>query len=135
MDLFDLAIATKLSGGGGGGGSKSDETLAKLVDGSVVNAVIPSGATNVRLLCFRNCSNLEMVDLPETVKVMDSNVFYNCTSLKTIIVRATTPPSIIDNTFNTVPADCAIYVPSDAVDVYKATNWWKTRKEYIQPIP
>ena len=35
MDLFDIAVASKLAGGGGGGGSSSDLTTAKVTFGDV----------------------------------------------------------------------------------------------------
>ena len=34
MDLFDIAVASKLAGGGGGGGGSSDFTTAKVTIGS-----------------------------------------------------------------------------------------------------
>lgn len=53
--------------------------------------------------------------------------FINCTAIETIVMRAATPPSIIDDPFTGARAkkDIALIVPSFAVVNYKLDTYWK----------
>ena len=134
MDLFDLAIASKLSGGGGGGGG--DDTLTKLIDRTITSLVIPDDVERIGVSAFASCAELETVVLHENVKSIANYAFQNCTKLMSITSRATDPPSLLGSgSLSSVPANCNIYVPADSVDAYKAANRWSARASYIQAIP
>ena len=69
-------------------------------------------------------SRLTKVILPNTIISIGWSAFSLCKSLETIIVLASTPPSIQSNTFNTTNSTFSIYVPDESVEAYKtATNW------------
>ncbi len=52
------------------------------------SVTIPEGITEIRSHTFRNCSSLETVIFPSTVNNIDADeLFYNCTSLKSIEVH------------------------------------------------
>ena len=48
MSFYDILLAKKLGSGGGGG----DDNYAKLIDGSIVTANIPSGITKINMHAF-----------------------------------------------------------------------------------
>lgn len=87
---------------------------------------IPSPVTSIGARCFKSCTSLSSVTLPASVTTLDRYCFSYCTSLSEITCYATTPPDIYSSSFYNVEKSlCTIYVPSDAVDIYKATNVWK----------
>jgi hypothetical protein len=52
-----------------------------------------------------------------------------------LTIHADTPPTIADDTFTALKADCIIYVPAASVDAYKAKQYWSARASYIQAMP
>ena len=95
---------------------------------------IPEGVTAIQQNAFANCSSLASVELPSTMRTI-ANYAFSCNALKSITCHATTPPTHGgDYVFNTVPADCAIYVPAASVEAYKAAAYWSRRAAYIQAI-
>lgn len=134
MDLFDLAIAKKLSGGGGGGGG--DETLSELIKRTITTIEIPDDVTKIGTSAFTGCAELESVVLHENITTVENYAFQNCTKLMSITSKATTPPSLLGSGVLTgVPDNCNIYVPAESVAAYKAANRWSSRASYIQAIP
>ena len=68
---------------------------------------------------FSHCANLESVEFPaSTTNIGDA--FYDCPKLKSIILKATTPPTLYSYNLGNV----TIYVPAASVDTYKATERW-----------
>ena len=90
--------------------------------------------SKITSVAFRNCDAMTSINIPSTVTQIGHYVFENCTALASIICLATTPPTIQSSTFLYVPADCAIYVPTESVNAYKAAANWSSRAAYIQPI-
>lgn len=96
---------------------------------------IPELVTSIGTNAFRNCTSIGNITVPERVTRIGTNGFSNCTSLSILTCKATTPPTVSSNTFDWVPSDCAIYVPAESVEAYKAAGYWSTRAAYIQAIP
>ena len=103
---------------------------------------IPSSVTSVGTSVFLGCSGLESVYISHNPAMVfervsnttyDShgyNLFRDCTSLRTIYNYNTTPQKINTNstngTFNNVDQSlCTLYVPSTAVETYRAASGWK----------
>lgn len=95
---------------------------------------IPDSVTSIGNQAFYNCFGLTSVTIGNSVTSIGNNAFRYCTSLTSITSLNTTPPTISSNTFNNVPADCAIYVPAESVEAYKAKQYWSDRADYIQAI-
>ena len=67
-----------------------------------------------------------------TVTAIEATAFSGCTSLNTLILKATTPPALGSDAFSACTALNTIYVPSDAVDTYKTADNWKDYADKIQ---
>jgi len=79
------------------------------------------------------------ITLPSTLKEMNALTWDYCGNLKTVTVKAVTPPTITSNyVSNGAILHCnkleAIYVPAESVDAYKAADGWKVHKDLIKAI-
>ena len=84
---------------------------------------IPSGL-------FYGCSGLEGIKLHKDVEVIESQAFYNCTGVYSIVCEAKNPPVINSNSFNGVAKDnFTLEVPEASVARYRtASNWSEFRR-------
>lgn len=96
--------------------------------------VIPSGVTQIQSYAIQACTSLEYLDLPASLTSIGNSGFLSTFGLKTIICRATTPPTTNANSFgnNTnnyagknVSGTKTLYVPRGYTSAYQsATNGW-----------
>jgi hypothetical protein len=97
--------------------------------GYITSLTLPVGLTTIGNYAFSRCSALAFVDIPTSVTNIGSNAFAN-TILDTIIVRATTPPTLVAaNAIPSANANLKIYVPDDSVTAYTNTStggFWAT---------
>lgn len=100
-------------------------------DVTVPSSVIsPSGTEHsveyIRFDAFRECTFLESVSLPNTIKFLSNEVFQKCTSLKEITVWNPVPPEMVNgnSVFTDVPVDAVIYVPAGATKRYSEAGGW-----------
>lgn len=102
---------------------------------STVN--IPSTLASIPKYCFRDASGLFMVDLPDSITSIGDMAFADCLSLTYLYSRNLTPPTFLGQYPNNAFGGTAlskIYVPSQAIDLYKAATVWKNYKNIIYPI-
>lgn len=83
---------------------------------------------------FPSCTNLTTVDIGPNVTFIGYATFAACSNLKSVTVRATTPPELRSSAFNNTHADLVIYVPAESVDTYKAASGWSSYASKIQAI-
>lgn len=121
-----------------------------LGNSSITKLEIGEDVTIIPDYAFKNCSKIELINLPNSVKTIGKNAFENCTGLTSIqlgtslsyigenafagIARISkifsynqTPPTCADETvFNLVDKEkCHLYVPQSSVAEYKSTYvWW-----------
>ena len=84
---------------------------------------------------FGYCSNLSTVDFGASVTSIAYNPFHGVSSITSLIVRATSVPTLggilcVSGSFNGT-----IYVPAASVDDYKAATNWSTYADKIVAIP
>lgn len=75
---------------------------------------------------FRGCKSLTTLTIPENIKTISSDAFgtqYESSALTEIHFRATTPPSLHEN--SRLPAICKIYVPIGSYNAYKSAATFK----------
>ncbi len=70
-----------------------------------------------------NGSNLNSILINKSVTSIGAAAFAKCSNLVVLICLATTPPSINSDTFSNTPEGKTLYVPAEAVDAYKASDW------------
>lgn len=129
MNLRDFAMGRATGGGGA-------NVLKELCEGTLTNIVIPNGTTEIkdRILAYKPF--IESVDIPASVTKIGNFAFASDTGMKTIICRATTPPTLGSNPWaNITVANLTVYVPSESLSAYKIASNWESVKDYMQPIP
>lgn len=101
----------------------SDYTL-KLNGEEVENAVIPEGITELKPYAFYECTSMNTLTLPSTLKTIGQNALYNCTSLTDIYSYARTPQTL--NSIGNL-SNVTVHVPSDLLSTYQASDWKKAK--------
>lgn len=119
---------------------------------------IPPTVSVIQQSAFRECVGIKQLTIPPMVSILEANTFYACwnlesvvmggqitvirsqcfgvcTKLMSITINQQNPPQLFSDALTNVPPTCAIYVPSDSVDTYKAATNWSARADYIQAIP
>ena len=127
------------SGGGGGGGDEWKDMLILDVEGGNTSTtqtlIIPEGATKVRQRWMQGLTAFLNIDLPSTITSMNNNAFYSASGVKSLIIRAVTPPNIVGGSLSGNMPNCPIYVPAESVDAYKTDSQWSSLASKIQAIP
>ena len=102
----------------------------------VTSITIPSSVTTISYGAFYQ-SKLTSIDLPASVTSIGNYAFSGCSSLTSITIRATTPPTLDSAYGSTFPSTSGytIYVPASAVNTYKTTSRWSYWASKIQAIP
>ncbi|MBO5810402.1 MAG: leucine-rich repeat protein [Bacteroidales bacterium] len=80
--------------------------------------------TSIGYEAFRACENLTGVIIPNTVNNISEYAFADCSSLSFINCSAENVPETAENAFEGVPSDMKVSVPTQSIDVYKATLPW-----------
>jgi hypothetical protein len=62
--------------------------------------------------------------IPIGVTSIGNYAFQYCYGLKELHIKPTTPPTIGQYTFRSLPSDCTIYVPSASLSTYQSTTYW-----------
>lgn len=115
---------------------------------------LPLSCTSIVIDSFRLCDALEevvmpgikslersfyqsgviRVDLPPSIESIGNGAYVDCSRLRTVTIRATTPPTIGNDVFTRAPIT-HFFVPAESVDIYKATDGWSTYADRIFAIP
>ena len=97
----------------------------------LTSVTIPNSVTSIGDNAFESCEGLPSVEIPNSVTSIGINAFGDCSKLSTITINATTPP-----TFGSIYSmEFYIFVPSESVDAYKATNALKEHPNNIYSLP
>lgn len=89
---------------------------------------MPDSLQTIGSWAFEQCAKLTSIDIPKNVNTINHGAF-NGTGIKSMTIRAATPPTLI----GTVPAT-TIYVPADSVEAYKSHTNWAKYADKILPI-
>lgn len=92
-----------------------------------------SKVTSIGNNAFRDITGLTEITIPASVSSIGNWAFRSCSDLATVHVERTTPPTGGTAMFRDVPtSSLQIFVPSEAVDIYKETAGWSTYASYIK---
>ena len=90
---------------------------------NLASVVLGDSVREINDRAFSGCQSLAFVQLGASVETIKSDAFYN-TPVSHLVVSATTPPSAGSNC-GLNNTSCKLYVPAEAIDTYKSTDWWK----------
>lgn len=96
---------------------------------------LPEGVTAIRKGGFDGCETVSCVVLPSTLKTLEARALASLTNLKSIVSKASTPPTCDDaTTFEATPTAIPVYVPCGSVGAYKEAEVWSSFTK-IQCVP
>lgn len=118
------------------GGFSGCNKIKKVVDLGRITAYF--GATSLGLSSKPFGENVELIVIPESVQSIGRHGFMNSkNTLKTIIVKPTTPPQCASGWSDGMPSDTIFYVPDESYDAY-CESWTayagriKKMSEYVE---
>ena len=124
--------------GVGGGGDDTQKWL-DYFNGNLTEFTIPEGVTKINTATFYSFTGLTSLTLPSSIASIDkaemmgmggeTNPFGK---LKTMTVKATTPPTLGHNLIPTTIE--TIYVPASSVNSYKSASGWSLYADTFLPI-
>ncbi len=95
---------------------------------------IPSKTTKIGDRAFLG-TKLTSIEIPESVTEIGEATFQSCDKLTNVTVMGTTPPALAQYVFRGTSAELKIYVPSSAVETYKAHDSWTEYADKIAANP
>ena len=98
---------------------------------------ISDSVTTIDSQAFHACREIKNIIVGSGITSIGNNAFSTFSTLQSITINATTPPTISQYTFNgNATNNCPIYVPAASVNTYKAASVWSTYySTRIQAIP
>lgn len=117
---------------------------------------LPSSLKTIGNSSFSYCNKLEISEIPENVETIGNQVFqgakststiidikstkitsigsycFDGSSFKTLIMRATTPPKLVNS--NAVSNMTTIYIPDESLTTYQSTTNWSSHKSKMKPL-
>ena len=70
-----------------------------------------------------NQNHLQSFVIPSSATSVAVNAFYNCSQLKTVVAKGVTPPTLGNDAFKGIHADCVLWVPYGKTQAYRAAGW------------
>ena len=103
------------------------------VDEGLVSIDIPDSVTTIGPSPFSD-SPLRTCIIGSGVTAINSYLFYNNAYMRSLTIKATTPPTIGDYLLGGESSIEYIYVPSESVNIYKEAEGWSDYADIIQAI-
>lgn len=102
-------------------------------DCAISSIVVPDAVAQIAEGAFRMCHNLRKVTLGSCLRFMGNVVFYDTPALEKIVIGATTPPTIMNDTFDQSHySNVVVIVPKSCKPAYQAAAYWSNFTHYGQ---
>ncbi len=120
------------------GGAK---LVANLCEDGYCKYIFDADITQIPSYSFSGRVSLISMIIPNSVTSIGYYAFKDCTSLKEVYCKPTTPPTGGDYMFSYndsgysngyKPIGCKIYVPRNSVNTYKSASYWEDYASYIE---
>ena len=121
----------------------SDNTKTTLLacPSTLDRVFVPEGVSALGKEAFLCCFALQEVAIPQSVTNIGEFAFVSCKNLQSITNYAATPQNVSKSVFGQLNnfqrvdfSTCVLYVPQDALTLYKSAQGWK-EFAHIEPIP
>ena len=97
----------------------------------VTEVQVPEGVKVMKAGVFRLCQNINTIYLPSTLTEIGESCFYK-TKASEVHIKATTPPSLGDETFTGLDLNVVLYVPTGCKEAYANADEWKVFKSIVE---
>lgn len=98
---------------------------------SLSYATLPNGLTKISgSIFFSQCKSLLTVTIPSLVTQLSGQTFNNCLSLGSIHFKPVSPPTAVSSTFQNMPTDCILYVPTGSLSAYTSAQYYPDSSTY-----
>lgn len=101
--------------------------------GSKITSIRCDNVVIIDFDAFENCKSLKMAHFGSNLATISSQIFLNCSAMKTVIIEAETPPTA-DGTIFKGADYCTIYVPDASVTAYREASGWSAYADRILPL-
>ena len=89
---------------------------------SLTSITIPNSVTSIGIWAFRFCTSLTSVTIGSGITSIGSYTFGGCNALETIHIKATIPPTLVDD--DVFPSQLkTAYIPCGTKSAYEASDW------------
>ena len=103
----------------------------ELYKGTAVSEISLEGIEKIGISSFENCTAIETLVFPETVKAVGANAFSGCTGLKSVAVNTTFPPSCAEDAFGDgASANATLNVPIGYTEAYSSATGWSVFEKH-----
>ena len=100
--------------------------------GNMQGIELPSTMKSIGKYAFSNCALLDDIVIPDSVTEIKDRAFSGCASLRNITFLSKTPATLGADVFAEMPSDYVLYVPETSIRVYKAA--WPQYASHIQSV-
>ncbi len=92
---------------------------------------LPSTIKRIGKEAFMGCTTLEQIELPAGLQKIEANAFKGCSALKVIIVNNPVPCTMSGENHFPLNENMRIYVPDHSLEIYLADEKWIPYSEYL----
>lgn len=137
LDDYSFAHCTSLTSATIGSGVTSIN-FASFTETGLYEIIIPNNITAIGNIAYAGCSAATSCTIGSGVTSIGGSAFQDCSSLTSITINATVPPTLGVWNYKYEPFentnDCPLLVPAGSVEAYKTATHWSQYASRIEAI-